>query len=449
MEDKLLNKLREDAISIFHTAIKAASPANLIPSNMLLEKNILTVCDINGTSNSFNLINYNRIIVIAAGKASVPMAYEVEKILGDKINDGLVVTKYNFRSQLKKIQVLEASHPLPDKKGIEAGKKFVEKCKNANEDDLIINLISGGSSSLLPYPADKITLEDKIKTTELLLRAGATIQELNTVRKHISAIKGGQVAKYVYPSTMINLIISDVIGDKLDVIGSGLTVPDPTTFEDSWNVVTKYKLENKIPNMVISYLQDGVEGKVPETLKPGNPLINKVHNFIIGNNELALAAVKTEAEEKDYNAKIISSTLEGEAKDAGKFIAQLAKEYILSKENPVCLIFGGETTVTVQGNGKGGRNQELCLSTAIEIDGTDNITFLSGGTDGYDGQTDATGAICNGRTIERAKELGLDAMKFLDNNDSYNFFNKLEDLIITGPTNTNVMDIQIVLLQLI
>ncbi len=447
VEDKLLNKLREDAVSLFFVGIKAASPFILIPNHMLLEENILTISDINGISKSFNFNNYDRIIVIGAGKASTSMAYEVEKILEDKINEGLVVTKYNFRSELERIQVLEASHPLPDKNGIEASKMIVEICKNAREDDLIIKLISGGASSLLPSPADSITLEDKIKTTGILLRAGAAIHELNTVRKHISVIKGGQLAKYVFPTTIINLIISDVVGDHLDVIGSGLTVPDPTTFEDSLNIVIKYKLENKIPHSVKNYLGDGIKGKVPETPKPGNPIFNNVYNFIIGNNELALSTIKTAAEDKGYNAKIISSTLEGEAKDAGKFITQIAKEYSLSEVKPVCLIFGGETTVTVKGNGKGGRNQELCLSTAIEIDGMKNITFLSGGTDGSDGQTEAAGAICSGRTIKRAKELGLDAEQFLDNNDSYNFFNRLEDLIITGSTNTNVMDIQILLLR--
>ena len=446
MKDKLLNKLREDAISLFHAGIKAASPYNLIPNNMLLEENILTVSDINGMSKLFDLNNYNRLTVIGAGKASTSMAYEVEKILDGKIDEGFVVTKYNFRSELKRIQTLEASHPLPDKNGIEASKKIVEICKNAKGNDLIINLISGGASSLLPYPADNIALDDKIETTKILLSAGATIQELNTVRKHISAIKGGQLAKYVYPATIINLIISDVIGDKLDVIGSGLTVPDPTTFEDSWNVVIKYNLENKIPHSVKNYLRDGIEGKVPETPKPGNPIFKNVYNLIIGNNGLALSAIKTAAEDKGYNSKIISSTLEGEAKDAGKFIAQIAKEYSLSEVKPVCLIFGGETTVTVKGNGKGGRNQEFCLSTAMEIDGMEKITFLSGGTDGIDGQTEAAGAICSGQTIEKAKGLGLDALKFLNNNDSYNFFNKLEDLIITGSTNTNVMDVQILLI---
>ena len=447
MKDKLLIKLRKDAITLFYVGIKAASPSILIPNNMLLKENILTISDINGISKSFNLNNFDRITVIGAGKASTSMAYEVEKMLDDKIDDGIVVTKYNFRSELERIQVLEASHPLPDKNGIEASKMIVEICKNAREDDIIINLISGGASSLLPSPADNITLEDKIKTTEILLRAGATIQELNTVRKHISLIKGGQLGKYVYPATIINLIISDVIGDHLDVIGSGLTVPDPTTFEDSWNVVIKYKLENKIPYSVNNYLRDGIEGKAPETPKPNNPIFKNVNNFIIGNNWIALSAIKNAAEDKGYNSKTISSTLEGEANNAGKFIAQIAKEYSLSKVKPVCIIFGGETTVTVRGKGKGGRNQELSLSTAIEIDRNKNIAFLSAGTDGIDGSTEAAGAISNGRTIERAKELGLDAVKFLDNNDSYNFFNKLEDLIITGSTNTNVMDIQILLLR--
>jgi glycerate-2-kinase len=211
--------------------------------------------------------------------------------------------------------------------------------------------------------------------------------------------------------------------------------------------VKKYKLENIVPHSVNNYLRDGIEGKAPETPKPGNPIFKNANNLIISNNELALSTIKTAAEDKGYNAKIMSSTLEGEATVAGKFIAQIAKENSLSEEKPVCFIFGGETTVKVTGNGKGGRNQELCLSTAIEIDGIKNITFFSGGTDGIDGQTEAAGAICNGKTIERAKELGLDARKFLDNNNSYNFFSKLDDLIITGPTNTNVMDIQILLLR--
>lgn len=446
MIDKQINNLREDAITLFQAGIKAASPHNLIPEKTLLQKNIFTISDIYGISKSFNLKNFNRIKVIGAGKASTAMAYELEKILSANINEGLVVANQKFPSQLKKIKALTASHPLPDKKGTEASKNIIELCKGAKKNDLIINLISGGASSLLPYRAANIILEDKIKTTELLLRAGATIQDLNTVRKHISAIKGGLLAKYVYPATMVNLIISDVIGDQLDVIGSGFTVPDPTTFEDSWNVVLKYKLQNKIPQSVKNYLRDGMEGKAPETPKPGNIFFDNVHNFIIGNNSVALEAIKTTAEEKGYNAKIISSSLEGEAKVAGKFIAQIAKEYVKSKQNQVCLIFGGETTVTVTGEGQGGRNQEFCLSIAIEIDGNYNITFLSGDTDGKDGQTEAAGAICNGRTIERAKELGFDAIKFLNNNDSYNFFNKLGDLIITGATNTNVMDIQILLI---
>ena len=446
MHDKQINNFREDAISLFQAGIKAASPKNLVPDKTLLQKNILTVSDIYGISKSFDLKNFKRIKVIGAGKASTAMACELEKILGDDINEGLVVTNYELQPKLKRIESLKASHPLPDKDGVKASKKIVEICNNAKEDDLIINLISGGASSLLPFRAYNITLEDKIKTTEILLKAGATIQELNTVRKHISAIKGGLLAKYAYPATMINLIISDVIGDQLDVIGSGFTVPDPTTFEDSWNVVLKYKLENNIPQSVKSYLHDGMEGKAPETPKPGNSLFNNVHNLIIGNNGIALSAIKTAAEKKGYNAKIISSSLEGETKVVGKFIAQIAKEYVKEKQNQICLIFGGETTVTVTGDGKGGRNQEFCLSIAIEIDGNNNITFLSGDTDGKDGQTEAAGAICNGRTIERGKELGLDAIKYLNNNDSYIFFNELDDLIITGPTNTNVMDIQILLI---
>jgi glycerate 2-kinase len=447
MKDDLLNGLREDAISLFDVGIKAALPYYLIPNNILLEDNVFTVSDVKGKSAKFDLDKFKRIIIIGAGKASTSMALELENIIGDRIDDGLVVTKYGFTTELDKIRIIEAGHPLPDNNGIKASKKIVEICKKTKEDDLIINLISGGASALLPFPAADLLLEDKIEITELLLKSDAAIQEINTVRKHLSEIKGGQLVKYVYPATMINLIISDTIGDKLDVIGSGMTVPDPTTFEESWEILKNYDLLDKISAKTKQHLLDGIDGKIQETPKPGNNIFSNVYNYIIGNNEIALSAIKTSAEKIGYEAKIITSELQGEARETGKFIAKVGKDYSKKLLKPTCLIFGGETTVIVKGNGKGGRNQELCLSVALEIDGTNNITFLSAGTDGNDGQTEAAGAICNDRTIERANELGLDAIKFLNNNDSYNFFKKLSDLIITGPTNTNVMDVQIILLR--
>jgi glycerate-2-kinase len=443
----LLKKLREDALTLLYDGISAASPNNLFSNNLVLQNNVLTISDIYDKSESFELDNYNRLIVIGSGKASTSMAFELEKVLGDKINDGLVITKYNFKSNLNKIQMLEAGHPLPDENGIQASRKIIDICNDANEKDLIINLVSGGASALLPCPADNITLEDKVKTTSLLLKSGVSIQEINTVRKHISVIKGGQLARYAYPARVINIIISDVIGDVLDSIGSGIMIPDSTTFEDCWKIIINNSLEDKIPYSVKLYVQNGIGEKNRETPKPGDQIFKNVHSFIIGNNKTALSAIKSSAEEKGYNTKIISTSIQGKARVAGKEIVHSVMKYILQRSNPYCFILGGETEVVIKGKGKGGRNQELCLSVAIEINGVKNAVFLSAGTDGNDGTTEAAGAICDGSTIERAEKIGLDAKSFLENNDSFNFFKKLNDLIITGPTKTNVMDIQLFLIN--
>jgi len=314
----------------------------------------------------------------------------------------------------------------------------------------VIFLLSGGGSALLPFPPGHINLKEKQEVTQLLLDCGADIKEINTIRKHISMIKGGWLAKWAYPSTVIGFILSDVVGDRLDVIGSGPTVPDPSTFEEAWEILKKYDLLKEISLSIQKHLQSGKEGKVEETPKPGEVVFEKVYNSLIGSNILALLEAKKEAESLGLNTVILSSSIEGETREAARFHIAVAKE-VISSGNPIprpaCILSGGETTVTIKGNGLGGRNQEFVLAGALEISGIEKVVILSGGTDGSDGPTDATGALADHTTIQRAITLGLNPKANLENNDAYPFFQKLGDLLITGPTHTNVMDVRILLVD--
>ena len=447
-EIELSNSLRKDALYLFEEGIKSVKPERLIKNHFIVAEDKVIISDVNTNTEKFYLDEFEKVFVIGAGKASAAMASELEKILSDKIDSGVVVTKYGFGVDLKRIELIEAGHPLPDENGVIAADKIKRLCSKAGEKDLIINLLSGGASSLLPSPANGISLEEKIKTTELLLNSGATIDEINTIRKHISKIKGGQLMQAAYPATVISLIISDVIGDDPGIIGSGPFVPDDTTFSDCLNILTKYNLVSSVPSAVLQYLTDG--NKKHETPSTENPIFSKTNDFIIGNNLICLNHIKETAQNFGYNSKILNTHVSGEAKQVGADIATDAIEFFehgaeIGKK--YCLIYGGETTVHVDGTGKGGRNQELALSAAIELNGVKGISLLSGGTDGNDGPTDAAGAYCDWKTLERAEALKLDAKGYLSNNDSYNFFSKLNDLIITGPTKTNVMDIQIVLIN--
>jgi hydroxypyruvate reductase len=314
----------------------------------------------------------------------------------------------------------------------------------------VIFLLSGGGSALLPFPAAGIELKEKQEVTQLLLDSGADIKEINTVRKHISWMKGGWVAEWAYPSTVIALILSDVVGDQLDVIGSGPTVPDPSTFEEAWEILKKYGLLNEIAPSIRKHLQSGREGKVEETPKPGEAVLEKVSNILIGSNILALREAKKEAESLGFNTLILSSSIEGETREASRFHTAVAKE-VISSGNPIprpaCILSGGETTVTIKGKGLGGRNQEFVLAGALEISGVEKVVLLSGGTDGTDGPTDASGALADHTTVHRAETMGLNPRAHLENNDAYPFFQKLGDLLITGPTHTNVMDVRIILVD--
>jgi len=394
-----------------------------------------------------------RALVIGFGKAACLMAKAVEEQLSDLIDAGAVITKYGHcgKYEFKKIKVFEAGHPLPDKNGMRGTEEIINLIKNADEKTLVVCLISGGGSALLVAPHEGISLDEKQQITEMLLMAGADINELNAVRKHISAVKGGHLAELACPARILSLILSDVIGDRLDVIASGPTAPDKTTFGDAHKVLEKYKLLDRIPESVRCVIEDGINGLIPDTPKEGNPLFSGVENIIIGSNRIALTAAKQKAEEFGFGAEIISSELQGEARETGKWLAEKAKDFKESmkqgSKTSRCLISGGETTVTVKGKGLGGRNMELALAFAIGIDGIDGITLLSAGTDGTDGPTDAAGAIVDGKTVETARTAGLDPEVYLNNNDSYTFFKKIDDLLITGPTGTNVMDVQIMVIK--
>ncbi len=397
----------------------------------------------------FEKSRLNKIIILGFGKASTYMYMEIEKILKNINYEGVVITKYGHKNyNSKKIRIIEAGHPLPDERGFWGTKSIVDLIEKERGKAFFINLISGGGSSLLVYPLKGIDLKDKIKTTKILMDKGANIEELNTVRKHISFVKGGKLSKLIYPSPSISLIISDVIGDKLESIASGPTVPDKTTFKDAMAIIEKYKIKEKIPKNVLKILKEGAEGKIEENPKEGDFIFKKSKNLIIANNELALREMEKCCKTKGFLCKIVEKNISGEAKEVGKFISKIAEEEKDKRkiEKPLILFFAGETTVTVKGSGKGGRAQELALSFLLNLK-EEEVFLLSAGSDGTDGPTEVAGAIVSFETLKKAKKLNLDPIKYLIDNNSYNFFKKTGDLFITGPTGTNVMDFYIVFIN--
>ena len=438
-------RLRKDAVSIFEAGLKAVDPENAVKRHLMLKNGVLQV---NGSR--YALSGFENIYVVGMGKAAAPMARAVEDILGDRITAGIINVKYGHTAALKKVKINEAAHPLPDEAGLEGAREIAALLGITGERDLVVFLISGGGSALLPLPAEGLTLEDKQNLTQSLLECGATIHEINVLRKHVSRVKGGRLARLAYPSTLVSLILSDVSGDDLDSIASGPTVPDRSTFGDCLEIIGKYGLEGKLSAGLVNYIERGEKGEAEETPKPGDPAFERTQNVIVGSNIAAARAAKERASELGYNSLILSTSIGGETAGAAKMHAAIARE-VASSGNPVeapaCIISGGETTVKVAGKGKGGRNQEFALAMAVDIDGLGNVLALSGGTDGTDGPTDAAGAIADGTTMERARKLGLDADRHLGENDSYNFFKPLGDLLMTGPTNTNVMDLRVVLVS--
>lgn len=393
------------------------------------------------------------ITVVGFGKAACSMAEAAEEELMDTIERGVIITKYSHRGgyDFQRTAVYEAGHPIPDENGVRATEHLMDAIRVSRGQTMILCLISGGGSALLVAPCEGITLEEKRKTTDLLLRSGADIHEVNTVRKHLSRIKGGRLARLAFPSPIVSLILSDVIGDEIDTIASGPTAPDATTFNDALSVLHTYDLMEQVPPEVVRILREGVHGRIPETPKKDDPIFRTVQNIVIGSNEIALRAVAAEAERLGFPSRIISESISGEARYVGAWLGSVAREarqrLSHGSSKRACLISGGETTVTVKGNGIGGRNMEVALSFALHIDGIPGITLLSAGTDGNDGPTDAAGALVDGQTIQKARSLGLDPRAYLDNNDSYTFFARIGGLFMTGPTGTNVMDIQTMLIE--
>ncbi|MEM3577240.1 MAG: glycerate kinase [Candidatus Bathyarchaeia archaeon] len=435
-------KARALALKSLEKALNAVDPKQIIRSTVSLKNSTLYV-----EKYSFNLKEFRNVYVVGGGKASGSMAEALEKILGSHIKDGIVNVPYNTKSRTRIIRIHSASHPIPDEKGVEGTRRMLEIVENVDEKDLVICLISGGGSSLMPMPRDGISLADKREITDALLKCGATINEINTVRKHISDFKGGWLAKKAYPATIINLILSDVVGDPLDFIASGPTVPDSTTFTDAINVLKKYNLWEKAPESIRKVLTDGEKGIIPETPKEGDEAFKKVFNIVVGNNRLASQKAKEYLASQGLNTLLLTATLEGEARHVGTMLSAIASE-IAKHNNPITkpagIIAGGETTVTVMGKGVGGRNQEIALSAAKKLKGIEGTVIASLSTDGIDGPTDAAGAIVDGKTLAKAHKMGLNPERFLTENDSYSFFAKLGDLIFTGPTGTNVNDISVI-----
>jgi glycerate 2-kinase len=392
------------------------------------------------------------IFVVGAGKAGAPMSRAVESALSDRITAGLVIVKDGHTSTgtapLQLIELREASHPVPDDRAVTATDDLLRLVQSAGEGDLVICLISGGGSALLTQPAEGISLSDVQATTDLLLKSGASINELNAVRKHLSSVSGGQLARAAAPAGVLSFILSDVVGSPLDVIASGPTVPDPTSYSYALNLLTRYNLTKSVPPTVVSRLRAGLSGLLSETPKPGDPIFKSVKNILVASNVQAVEAAAEAAREQGLNTMIVSTYLEGEAREVGRMLAGLAHEilqYSRPVSRPACLLFGGETTVTVRGTGIGGRNSELALSAAIHLRGLGPRVFVASlATDGGDGPSPGAGAIVDGTTVDRGVKLGLDAQASLSNNDSYTYLSSINDALITGPTGTNVNDIMAV-----
>jgi glycerate-2-kinase len=435
---------RAIAEQIFMAGVSRVIPEQLIAKMMVLKNDKLLVGNL-----SLPLKEINKIYVIGAGKASALMAAEVEKTLGNRISEGHVVVKYGHSCKLKHIMITEAGHPIPDSNGYEATQAILKIAGKAESNDLVICLLSGGGSALLiDFPEDS-SPEEMILVNNLLINSGASINEINAVRKHLSLVKGGQLARAVYPGTLLSLVLSDVIGDPLDVIASGPTAPDPTTFSQALSILEKYNILQSVPEGALKYLREGETGIRPETPKKGDPVFEKSFNLLIGTNRLALDACMKKAEELNLNSFIIDDKVQGGVATIAEFIIETSLKYKEDKNvlKPVCLLFGGEPTIKMTGKGVGGRNQHLALLCGVLLQNHPGITILAAGTDGTDGPTDAAGAVVDSKTAHDAMSKKIDINKYLKEFDSYNFFKKTGGHIITGPTMTNVMDIIISIVE--
>jgi glycerate 2-kinase len=446
--------------SIFTAALERVDPYRMIVNHVRLEGSRLTV-SFENEHHEVNLDDFNRVLVLGAGKASARMGKALEDILGQRITQGLISVKYGHAEPLRCIEVLESGHPTPDEQGVIAAQRIAELVRTADAKTLILNLISGGGSALLPCPLNldrlvdpvHLTLEDKQSMTRTLLACGADIGEINCIRKHISGVKGGRLLRLMQPARSLNFILSDVVGDRLDTIASGLTSHDESTFEEAMGIIEKYQIYDKAPPNVIYALELGVQGKIEETPKLGDPTTELATNILIGSNHAALTAACDTAKGLGYNTAALTCALTGESREAAKFLWGIAtdvrKTELLVKK-PACVIAGGETVVTLKGDGKGGRNQEMALAFLAELARDElkgaHITFLSASTDGTDGPTDAAGAFASAELVTLAQQAGLSINAALKNNDSYHFFDRIGYLLKTGPTMTNVCDLHMIII---
>jgi glycerate 2-kinase len=440
-----LDRLHSDVLHAMDKALETANPHNIIRRHVKLDSGTLHVDNV-----AYPLRRYHRIFLIGAGKASGYMGEELERLLGGKVTTGQVIVPDYLRPwpKSRRVNYYPGTHPIPSEKNVKGATQVMKLVESANHHDLVIALLSGGASALMDYPLPGITVKDERKTTDLLLKSGAKIQEINTVRKHLSRVKGGRLAEVLRDVQLLTLIISDVVGDQLDAIGSGPTAPDPTTYLDAKRVLEKYDLWSKVPAHVRIVVERGVRGIIPDTPKQGR-IFRLVKNVIVGNNRESCLAAASEMKRRGYDAHVLSTCIAGEAREVGEVFGSIIAGVRDpgSSSHPSAFILGGETTVTVKRSGKGGRNQELALGAATTIDGQNGVVVGSFGTDGVDGPTDAAGALVDGTTVARGRKRGMEPEEFLENNDSYNYFARLGDLVKTGPTGTNVNDIIILVAE--
>jgi hydroxypyruvate reductase len=427
---------REAARAIWEAALAAGDVGPLVAAALECHGDRLRAGPL-----TLDLSRVRRVVVLGCGKAGATMARAVEQALGGRIALGFVVVKDGYGAATRVVEVAEAGHPVPDARGLAASARLLGLAREAGADDLLVVLISGGGSALAPAPTPPVTLGDKQTVTRLLLAGGATIGELNAVRKHLSQIKGGQLARAAAPARVLTLALSDVVGDPLDVIASGPTAPDPSTFADALGALRRRGVIDRIPAPVRERLEAGLRGEAAETPKPGDPLFERVTNLVIGNNALVVDAAMAAARRLGYRPELVTRALEGEAREVARELVARAR----TLDPPACLVAGGETTVTVRSPGRGGRCQEFALAAALEVAGDPDLTVLAAGTDGTDGPTDAAGGLADGTTVARAQEAGCDPAQALRGNDAYTLLRATGDLLVSGPTKTNLLDLYIVL----
>jgi glycerate 2-kinase len=427
---------REAAAAIWRAALAAGDVAPLIRRHLRVDGRILKAGPLH-----LDLDRVRRILVLGVGKAGAAMAASAETVLGGRVSGGFVVVKDGYRVATARVEVVEAGHPVPDARGVAASARVLELATSATADDLVLFLVSGGGSALTPAPAPPVTLEEKQALTRLLLAAGATINELNAVRKHLSRFKGGLLARAAAPATVLTLALSDVIGDPLDVIASGPTAPDPTTYADALAVLDRRGVLEGAPRAIVERLRAGAGGALAETPKPGDPVFARVTNLVIGNNALVADAAAAEAERRGYRPHVLTRALQGEARDTARDLVARAR----ALPAPAALIAGGETTVTVRGRGRGGRCQEFALAAALALEAGESLVVLAAGTDGTDGPTDAAGGVVDAATLVRGRAAGADAARALADNDAHAFLRAAGACIVSGPTNTNLLDLYLIL----